>query len=215
MAVACVFSKQRSAVFAALNPLKCCLYKCYGDAVSGLARQSLGIGLHRPFRFGTNHSHAAKSPKRKEDSLIENPFHHSQHLSLKDLSFMKPLVFSPWGNRGGEVRISYNPYDKGAEGSVMSLGSFEQSLKQTILSATTLKCLYSWVWETNTPPSLILLPPPPPAPFCCSSTGYAELTVDDGSGPWREWNLMSAMKSPSDLREGLLFLMCPLSIRTS
>lgn len=100
--------------------------------MSGLARQSLGIGLHRPFRVGTNHSHAAKSPKRKEDSLIENPFHHSQHLSLKDLSFMKPLVFSPWGNRGGEVRISYNPYDKSAEGSVMSLGSFEQSLKQTI-----------------------------------------------------------------------------------
>lgn len=71
MAVACIFCNKICHFFAAIMSCTKIHYKSsskyYGDTVSVLAKLSLSTELHRPFRFGTKHFHAAKL-------VIENLF---------------------------------------------------------------------------------------------------------------------------------------------
>lgn len=78
------------------------LYECCGDAVSGLARPSLGTELHRPFRSATNHLHAA-------NPMIENLFITPTACPTRTFIPYKPSLFLSWGNAPGEVRPSLRP----------------------------------------------------------------------------------------------------------
>ena len=130
----------------ALNPLKVSLYKYYGDAVSGLARRSLGTGLHRLFRFGTKRSNAAKSPekkRRKNDSMIKKPFITRSTCPVRIFFYREAFMFvamgSLMGGGGGggvkaTVRIPLSP-DIKSQGSLISLCSSKWNIRQTSATA--------------------------------------------------------------------------------